>query len=174
MAVDLRKNYGVWDRCGNTRFWSYIPPEGSKPVFEHTYVNPFKGILIQFSEHPPGSPAYYVLVSDSSLATDKHFLLASASLYLREKNVINEFFENLRTRKMSDEDEVRWFLKSYKAQGARIEEGGGVDQPSREEVLAAIASILGAIGSVSNTAVGKVILKDEIDEFLGDYGILEC
>ena len=71
--IDLREHFGVWERCGNTRFWRKVDwREGYAPFTQHLFINPVDGVMIYAHDHPhAGGPALSVTVRDGRKAEDQ-------------------------------------------------------------------------------------------------------
>jgi len=174
--IDLREHYGVWDRCGNTKFWALSGPV-RRPTPNVTFVNPIDGVMIQAYEHPKvGGPAFHVVVTNGQMAEEDLVREAYGRLPAPwMKKVLEEFFAFLLIVRGHGKDELRGFLSIYSAQDDRYrEEGRGfTERFAREEVLMAVKGLLGALER-KVVSVDRVILKEDLEDFLGEYGILEC
>lgn len=69
---------------------------------------------------------------------------------------------------------LSYLLTAYKDQTEHyINTGEGHQAVGKDELLTATQKVLGALGADA-VKVHKIILKDEWDEFLEQFGILEC
>lgn len=176
--IDLREHFGLWDRCGNTRFWK------QESDWLDIYVNPIDGLLIIAGEAPgSGGRGSRVLVKDAKLAEEEPLQRVFAAEPPWVKKAIRDFFmtraygwvaktiKEYSQGRLTVDHEVVWFLSTYKDAGAAYRLHGSGD-PLREELFMAVKKTLAALDGI--TRVDKVILKEELEEFLGEYGLLEC
>lgn len=172
--VDLREHFGIWERCGRTSFWR----EAGRAEHRKILVNPVDGVMISAHDHPyVGGPALEVVVRDTAGIDDDDMLIAYGTNYPWVKNVLVHFFKgaSLIALGLVKETPLSFFVKYYEDQTESFRETGeghsvGV---GKDELLAATKKILGALGDKA-VVVRKVILRDEWDEFIESYGILEC
>lgn len=178
--VDLREHFGVWERCGNTPFWRMVNwRETVFPYTRHLFLNPIDGIMIYAHDYPQaGGPALQVTVRSGQNVTGEDVQEAYKLTPPWVKGVLGGFLTMLvlvRIGLLQNLTPLSFFLKTYKDQSKHfIETGEGDYQtPGKDELLAAVKSTLGALGD-KVLALNKVILKEEWDEFLEGYGIIEC
>ena len=69
--IDLRDHFGIWEHCGNSKWWRRVPWNRRNPDSERVYVNPIDGLMISAYEYPqvPGQ-AWRVTVRDGQKASD--------------------------------------------------------------------------------------------------------
>jgi hypothetical protein len=177
--IDLREHFGVWERCGNTRFWRVVNwRETVYPFSRHLFLNPIDGVMIYAHDYPEaGGPALEVTVRDGGLASGEDL----QKVYPRMERWIGNALRGLLTEFLMIRigllkgTPLSFFLKKYKDQTEHFTQTGeGHQNPGKDEVLAATKAALGGLGEKTLAVLHKVILKEEWDEFLADYGILEC
>ncbi len=172
--IDLREHFGIWERCGNTRFWV----EMGLPDYRHVFVNPADGIMITVQDYPaPGGPAFQVLVRDASELDEEEITPAYKKNYPWVKQVLSEFFAGLMYTRVGliKHTPQSFFVKYYKDQTRKYEETGKghSKETGKDELLEAVKRLLGSLEERA-LILKKVILREELDEFLEGYGIIEC
>ena len=174
--MDLRKHFGIWERCGNTAYWRMIR-KFSIPQIQHLFVNPIEGVQIFAMEYPAvGGPAFRVWVRNAQNVEDKDFKEALSQVQPWVKRILGDFFTGLGVvyAGLSRETPLSFFVKYYEDQTPEyVRTGEGHKEVGKDEALMATMTILGQLGEKS-MAFEKIILKEEWDEFLENYGILEC
>jgi hypothetical protein len=172
--IDLREHFGLWERCGNTSFWREI----GRPSSSRLLVNPVDGAMISAHDHPyVDGLALQVVVRDASNVESQDIVRAYERNYPWVKKVMSDFFTGLAILKtdLVKETPQSFFVKYYADQTKQYKETGEghSDTTGKDELLMATKKIF---GSLENKAVvlRKLILRDEWDDFLGEYGILEC
>lgn len=175
--IDLREHFGIWERCGNTSFWRRQDLGAGAFAF---FVNPLNGISIYAHEHPQvGGPALMVTARSSENIPEDTFgkvfdnQLSHAPWI---KRVVDRFFGAMALISLGiwKDTPLSYFLTAYKDQTEHyIKTGEGHEQVGKDELLTATQKVLGALGTDA-VKVHKIILKDEWDEFLEQFGILEC
>jgi hypothetical protein len=175
--IDLREHFRIWERCGNTSFWRMKDMGRGAFAF---FVDPIHGKSIYAHEHPQvGGPALAVTVRDASNSSDGD--LTKVYDHFQDqpwvRRVLERFFTGatLISFGLSKYKTVLdFFLKEYKDQSEHyIQTGEGYQDPGKDELLTATTKVLGSLGKES-IALHKIILKDDWDDFLEGYGILEC
>lgn len=172
--IDLRKHFGLWARCGNTNFWKQL----GKPNYQRTFINPADGIMISAHDHYDQTGlAMDVYVYDASQLEHNDFTPAFKSNYPWVKKVMMDFFMGITLIRLgiTKETPYSFFLKFYEDQTQQYKETGEGHsiQTGKDELLEAVKRTIGALGE-KVLVLKKTILKDEFDEFLEGYGILEC
>jgi hypothetical protein len=174
MSIDLRKHFGLWERCGNTPFWMEL----ENPSYRHVFVNPIDGVMITAQEYPhQGGPALRVHVRDASGVEEGDIKRGYDSDYPWVKKVMSGFFAGLfyvRAGVIKGTPQ-QFFAKHYKDQTREyMDTGKGhSEETGKDEILEATKRVISSLGPKA-VVLEKVILKDEIDELLEEYGILEC
>ena len=170
--VDLREHFGIWERCGRTSFWR----EASRAEHRKLLVNPVDGVMISAHDHPyAGGPALEVVVRDTGNIDDDDMVIAYWINYPWVKKVLVNFFRGVSLMVLSKQTPLSFFVKYYEDQTENFRETGEghSDGVGKDELLAATKKILASLGDKA-VVVRKVILRDEWDEFIESYGILEC
>jgi hypothetical protein len=175
--IDLREHFRLWQRCGNTSWWKEL----GEPPYRHTFVNPIDGMMIMAQDlmdkfQDPKGLAMNVYVHDASELGHEDFAPSFASNYPWVKKVMMDFFTGLTIVKigLTRETPLTFFLKYYEDQTEHYKETGeGYKQTGKDELLEATKRLIGGLEGKA-MKVKKVILKDDLDEFLEGYGILEC
>lgn len=171
--IDLREHFGIWERCGNTSFWRELRHQTSS----RSLVNPVDGAMISAHDHPyVDGPALQVFVRDASNVDEQDVLRAYEGNYPWVKKVMSDFFTGLALLKtgIPKETPQSFFVKYYEDQTKQFKETGeGHKSVGKDELLEAAKRVLLSLGEKS-IVLKKVILKDDWDDFLTEYGILEC
>ena len=177
--IDLREHIGVWERCGNTSFWRMVNWRETVHSFtRHLFLNPVDGVMIYAQDYPQaGGRALEVTVRDGRLAAGEDVQEACTRTQPWVCKVLTVFLTDImlvRIGLIRGFTPLSFFIKRYKDQNKHfVETGEGYQSPGKDELLAATKAVLGTLEGKS-IALRKVILKEEWDEFLGEYGILEC
>jgi hypothetical protein len=186
--IDLREHFGIWDRCGNTRFFQKEMRGGSK-----LFLNALDGLRVSASptRYPDGRVTYTLIVQDASKAADGDIEKSyeQNSPYPWIQRAVKRFFyfqaigwaldavkEYTGQAPLPGDRDMGNFLRSYEPGGKRyLDEGGSSesDKPMLEETLEAISR---TIGGMKSTIVdyGKGLSEADVEEALADRGILEC
>jgi hypothetical protein len=172
--IDLRQHFGLWERCRNTSFWRELGRSSSNRLL----VNPMDGAMISAHDHPyVDGPALQVVVRDASEIDEQDVVRAYEQNYPWVKNVLSDFFTGLAIlkTKLVKETPQSFFVKYYADQTRQYKETGEghSDVTGKDEMLMATKKILASLGDRA-VVLRKLILRDEWDEFLEGYGILEC
>ncbi len=173
-VTDLREDFGLWERCGNTNFWREL----TSPDYRKVLVNPVDALVIIGQEHPiPGGPAMKVWVRDAYNATQADILHSYENNYPWVESIMTEFAGALQAidAGVVHVTPTHFFQKYYKDQTKEYKETGKghSEDIGKDELLEAVKRMIVALGK-RYVALEKVILRDEWSEFLEDYGILEC
>lgn len=171
--IDLREHFSLWARCGNTSFWKEL----GLPSYRHVFVDPVHGVMISAQDALDKSGlAMNVFVHDASELGHEEFEPAFQSNYPWVRKVMMDFFIGLTLIRigLTQIDPLSFFLKYYKDQTERYKETGEghSDETGKDELLEATKRLLGGLEPALK--LKKTILKEELDEFLESYGILEC
>jgi hypothetical protein len=180
---DLREHFGLWDHCGNTRFFK------KRNSHSEIYLNPIDGILVSAHRNPVKSeePRYTFVVKDARRAEDKDVEEAFARNYPWVQKAVEQFFYSkamgwvikaLRERRgerLPGDPDLFLFLSFYKPGGERYEKEGGSAETEMmlEEVLQAILTTMGSMDRIT-VDYGRDLSQEDLDEALGHFGILEC
>lgn len=172
--VDLREHFGIWKRCGRTSFWR----EASRAENRKLLVNPVDGVMISAHDHPyAGGPALEVVVRDTGNIDDDDMAIAYGINYPWVKKALQNLFKGMSLIALttSKKTPLSFFVEYYADQTEHFRETGEghSDGTGKDEVLAATKKVLASLGDKA-VVVRKVILRDEWDEFIESYGILEC
>jgi hypothetical protein len=177
---NLRDYFGVWHRCGNTAFWKTVYP--ARAGMGGIYVDPVDSVLVFAHDYPSvGGPAIRLWRRVPPDAGAEVWGPAVERLPRHMREVYENFMMSLLSgwtvRYWDKERMLRWFLDNYREQGKAYERGEERTdeflEPAREEVLTAIKKVVGALGDAVSPEV-RLILRDELDEALLDWGIMEC
>lgn len=180
--IDLREHFGIWDRCGNTRFFKKENP------WSEIYLNPLDGLLVSAHRNQmEGEPRYTLVVRDASKAKKDATEKAYAANQPWVARAVKRFFyfmalgwaldavrEHTGADPLPGDREMGNFLRLYKAGGERYRnEGHSGEDPSLEEAL---EGILRTVTSMDGITVdyGRNLSQADLDEVLADFGILEC
>jgi len=198
---DLREHFGIWDRCGNSRFFK------KQSKTSRIYLNPLDGVLVSAHEehHGPGysgPKTYTLIVREAKRASDEEVAKSYERNQPWVEQALKQFFyyqamgwaldairEVTGQRQLPGDRDMGNFLNFYKSGGEKYRKEGGRDyeqfywegstlkdrgdQPMLEEVLEAI---LRTVSEMKSTIVdyGRSISEADVEEALGSLGILEC
>jgi hypothetical protein len=181
--IDLREHFGIWNRCGNTRFFKKENP------WSEIYLNPLDGVLVAAHRNKLDreDPRYVLVVRDAQKAKEDTIEKAYATNYPWVKRAVKRFFyfqatgwaldaikEHAGTEPIPGDRDLGNFLRFYKAGGERyLKEGHSGEEPSLEEAL---EGILRTITSMNEITVdyGRNLSQADLEEALAHWGILEC
>lgn len=185
---DLREHFGIWDQCGNTRFFK------KQSQWSEIYLNPLDGILVAARRNKleGEDPRYELVVQDARKAEDDAIKKAFASNQPWVERAVNEFFyskalgwaldvikEHTGKEPIPGDRELGNFLQFYKSgAGDRekyLKEGGSgpLGQPFLEEALEAILRTMNSLDGIT-VDYGRDLSQADLDEALAERGILEC
>lgn len=183
--IDLREHFGIWDRCGNTRFFRKTTRSSM------IYLNPLDGLLVSAHGTPSreGEVRYTLVVRDASKAEDGDIEKAYQANYPWVERAVKTFFyytalgwaldairEHTGKDPLPGDKDMGNFLALYEPGGKRYREEGGSpesDKPMLEETLQAITTTIAGMPSTT-VDYGRNLSKDDIEEALAGYGIIEC
>lgn len=185
--IDLREHFGIWERCGNSRFFQKNPEN----PWELAYLNPLDGTLVSARRTSmlDQEPRYDLVVRDAKKVGDKAVAETFSPDTPWVKRVVKAFFYHKALGWALDaikryggqkpepgDRDMRNFLNFYQKGGKRYQEEGGSpegDKPMLEEtlegVLRTISSLEGAIADY-----GRDLSREDLESALSDLGILEC
>jgi hypothetical protein len=196
--IDLREHFGIWDRCGNSRFFKKQSPSSM------IYLNPLDGVLVSaHKEVVPGSTVRYTLiVRDASKASKEDIEKAYEANSPWVQNAVKQFFyyqaigwaldaikEHTGKDPLPGDKDMGNFLTLYQAGGESYRKEGGRDYqqfvwegsvlkdlgdvPLLEEALEAI---LRTVSVMKSTVVdyGRGLSEADVEDALAERGILEC
>ncbi len=184
---DLREHFGIWDRCGNTRFFKKDNP------WSEIYLNPLDGVLVSArrAKLDRDSPRYELVVKDARKAEKDAVDTAYDANKPWVRRAVKQFFYLKAigwaldvVKKHAGKDPIPGdrdlgnFLRAYKSGGKPYREQGSMDEielddPFLEEVLEAIYRMLGAMDGAT-VDYGRNLSEEDLEEALGYWGILEC
>lgn len=185
--IDLRDYFGIWDRCGNTRYFV------EKSRFSEVYLNPLDGhlIAIQATPMPNNTLSYSITVHDAKKVGQKQLAQTfenTAPMPWIERSVRNFFYrqamgwaiEAIKGYAGKDptpgDKDMSYFLQFYEHSNPRYREEGNApesDKPMLEETLQAIKIVIAQTqGTIAD--YGRGLTREQVDEAIADYGILEC
>jgi hypothetical protein len=184
---DLREHFGIWDHCGNTRFFK------KQNKWSEIYLNPLDGLLIAaHRDRLEGEPSYTFVVRDARKAENDEVKKAFRANEPWVKRAVEKFFyhqalgwaldaikEHAGRPPMPGDRDLGNFLEFYKSgAGDRekyLNEGGSGDLnvPFLEETLEAILRTMGSMDGIT-VDYGRGLSQTDLDEALGSFGILEC
>lgn len=181
---DLRKHFGIWDQCGNTRFFK------KQNQWSEIYLNPLDGLLVAARRDLEGEPRYTLVVKDARKAEDAEVAKAFTVNQPWVKRVVEEFFYHKALgwaldaikkftgrEPMPGDRELGNFLLFYKSGGADREkylrEGGSGEEPFLEEALEGILRTMTSMDGII-VDYGRNLSQGDLDEALAEFGILEC
>lgn len=180
--IDLREHFGVWDQCGNTRFFQKQNP------WSEIYLNPLDGLLIAaHRDKLEGEPRYTLVVRDARRAGEDAVEKAYTANQPWVERAVKQFFylqamgwalnairKHTGADPIAGDLDLRNFLNLYKAGGERYQkEGRSGEEPSLEEALEAILRMMNSMDGII-VDYGRDLSKVDLDEALADLGILEC
>jgi hypothetical protein len=185
--MDLREHFGIWKRCGNTRFFQK-EGRGSK-----LFLNALDGVRVSANptRYPDGTVRYTLIVQDASKAArgDIEKAYEQNAPYPWIQRAVKRFFylqalgwaadalkEHFGKDPIPGDKDMGNFLRLYEPGGKRyLEEGGSPEsgKPMLEETLEAISR---TIAGMKSTIVdyGKDLSEADVEEALAERGILEC
>lgn len=186
--IDLRKHFGIWKRCGNTRFFRKDPEN----PWRITYVNPLDGVLVEARRENAelsSEPRWTLVVRDGIRIDEKAAAEVAAGLPRWINRAVVQFFTNraygwvqheLLRRAGRDpvggDEDLRFFVKVYRPSGPKYHQTGSssdLGDPALEELLEGIYRILSL--SVKATAdYGRGLSSADVEEALAQHGLLEC
>jgi len=199
--IDLREHFGIWDRCGNTRFFQKEGRGGSK-----LFLNALDGLRVSANptRYPDGRVTYTLIVQDASKAVDGDIEKSyeQNSPYPWIQRAVKRFFylkaigwaldavkEYTGQAPLPGDKDMGNFLRLYQSGGEKYRKEGGRDYeqfywegsvlkdrgdvPLLEEALEAISR---TIGGMRSTIVdyGTGLSEADVEEALAERGILEC
>lgn len=187
--IDLREHFGIWERCGNSRFFLKNPTFPWAKIF----LNPLDGLLVAFHRKSTleQEPIYEMIVRDAKKASNeevaKSFEINKPFPWI--ERAVRRFFyyqalgwalDALREHTGKDplpgDKDMGNFLSLYEAGGEHYEKEGGSppgDKPMLEETLQAILrTITDTKGTISD--YGRGLSEQDMEEALAHLGILEC
>ena len=188
---DLREHFGIWDQCGNTRFFK------KKNAWSEIYLNPLDGVLVAAHDetkasHRSGEPRYTFVLKDATKADDAEVKRAFKSNEPWVERAVMQFFyskalgwaldaikQHTGMQPLPGDRDLGNFLRFYKSgAGDRekyLREGGlgSLDEPFLEEVLEGILRTMGSMERIT-VDYGRNLSKADLDEALAELGILEC
>lgn len=195
---DLREHFGIWDRCGNSRFFKKQSPSSK------IYLNPLDGVLVAAHKEavPGGAVSYTLVVRDAEKASKEDIGKAYEVNSPWVQRAVKDFFYNQAMGWILDalkefngkdplpgDKDMGNFLSLYQAGGESYRKEGGRDYqqfvwegsilkdrgdvPLLEETLEAI---LRTVSVIKSTVVdyGRGLSEADVDEALAELGILEC
>lgn len=181
--IDLREHFGIWDQCGNTRFFKKENP------WSEIYLNPLNGVLVagRRNKLEREDPRYELVVRDAQKAEEHAIEKAYAANQPWVERAVKKFFyyqaigwavDAIREHTGADpilgDRDLRNFLNIYKAGGERYrKEGHSGEDPSLEEALEAILRMITSMTGIT-VDYGRNLSQADLDEALADRGILEC
>lgn len=183
--MDLREYFGIWERCGNTRFFK----KQSSP--SKLYLNPLNGILVSAhgNSSRDGKMLYTFVVRDASKAAEGEVQKAFDANYPWVAKAVKQFFyyqaigwaldaikEHAGKEPLPGDKDMGNFLKLYEPGGRRYREEGGSpesDKPMLEEALQAITTTIAGMPS-SIVDYGTDLSEEDVEEAMAERGILEC
>ena len=189
---DLRKEFGIWKQCGNTRFFK------KENQWSEIYLNPIDGLLVAGRDEtkvlppPRRDPRYTLVVMDARKAEDSEVKKAFAANQPWVERAVLDFFyykamgwaldyikERFGRESIPGDRTLGNFLSFYKSGGGDREkylnEGGvgSLEVPFLEETL---EGILRTMNSMDRIVVdyGRNLSQADFEEALENLGILEC
>lgn len=200
-TVDLRDHFGIWERCGNTRFFRKDPDNPWRIV----YLNPLDGILVilrktSLAPHvsadepilpwrqPKEEPHYELIVKNASRAREGAVEEVHRRTQPWVKRAVQDFFRfqmmgwaaeailEHHGKPTPGDPDIRHMLKIYRPGGQRyLREGRSPegDEPFLEEMLEAVFRTVGQLESAT-VDYGRNLSQADAAEALAELGILEC
>jgi hypothetical protein len=134
--------------------------------------------MITAFDHPyVGGPAKAVVVRNSEKIGRRDIRNAYENVQPWVERVMGDFFAGMAAieRGVVKETPEDFFLKYYEDQTQKYKETGEghSDFTGKDELLMATKKLLAAFEERA-VVLRKIILREELDEFLESYGILEC
>lgn len=185
-AIDLRDHFGIWERCGNTRFFRKDPENPWRIV----YLNPLDGILaiLRTRSFPPEEPRYELVVKDASKAPENAVEEVHRHTQPWVKRAVRDFF-NLQVlgwaveailehggKPTAGDPDIRHLLKIYQAGGERYRREGRSpegDRPLLEEMLEGVFRTVARLEGAT-VDYGRNLSQADAADALAELGILEC
>jgi hypothetical protein len=136
---DLREHFGIWDRCGNSRFFK------KQSSYSKIYLNPLDGVLVSAHEdhHGPGysgPKTYTLIVRDGKKASDEEVVKSYERNYRWVQKALKQFFyykamgwalnaikEYTGQTQLPGDKDMGNFLNFYKSGGEAYRKEGGLD-----------------------------------------------
>jgi hypothetical protein len=199
--MDLREHFGIWDQCGNTRFFQKQNP------WSEIYLNPLDGVLVVARRElgpgdqadpqtglplPHADPRYTLVIREAERVESEAVQKAFAANQPWVKKAVEKFFyyraigwaldvirEHTKQKPLPGDRDLGNFLRLYKSgagnREAYLREGstGGKDEPFLEEALEAILRTMTSMEGII-ADYGRGLSQADLDEALADRGILEC
>lgn len=185
--IDLREHFGIWDRCGNSRFFIKNPANPWAKIF----LNPLDGMLATVHRYSEDVPLYELIVRDAKKASDEEL---KSSFEINKpfpwiERAVRRFFyyqaigwaldairEHAGKDPLPGDKDMGNFLAHYEAGGEHYRQEGGSspgDKPMLEETLQAILrTVTDTKGTISD--YGRGLSEQDMEEALAHLGILEC
>lgn len=188
---DLREHFGIWDQCGNTRFFK------KQNAWSEIYLNPLDGVMVAARDetktsHRQGDPRYTFVVKDARKAEDPEVKRAFAANQPWVEQAVMQFFyskalgwaldaikQHTGMEPVPGDRELGNFLRFYKSGAGDREKylrEGGIGSPGEPFLEEALEGILRTMNSMDRITVdyGRNLPQADLDEALADLGILEC
>lgn len=185
--IDLREHFGIWDQCGNTRFFRKENP------WSEIYLNPLDGVLVAAGrDQLEGDPRYTLVVRDARKAgedqIEKAFAANAPTPWV--ERAVKQFFyyraigwaldaikQFAGSEPIPGDRELGNFLRLYKAGGEPYRKEGSPravgEEPFLEEALEAILRMMNSMDRIT-VDYGRNLSQADLDEALAEHGILEC
>lgn len=196
--IDLREHFGIWDRCGNSRFFR------KQSRSSKIYLNPLDGVLVSaHKEHVSGGIISYTLVVrdgqkaaegdiDKAYEQNQPWVQSAVKRFFYYKALgwaFNAIREVSGKEQLPGDKEMGNFLTFYRSGGEKYRKEGGRDYeqyvwedgvikdrgevPFLEEALEAIYR---TVNEMKSTIVdyGRGLSEADVEEALAERGVLEC
>lgn len=190
--IDLRQHFGIWDQCGNTRFFK------KRNEWSEIYLNPIDGVLVAARDEtkilpgPRQEPRYTLVVKDAAKGDDADVKRAFAANEPWVEQAVDRFFYNKALgwaldaikkhygrEPMPGDRDLGNFLAFYKSGAGEREkylrEGGTgpIETPFLEEALEGILRTMNSMEKIT-IDYGRNLSQADLEGALAEHGILEC
>ncbi len=184
---DLRQHFGIWKRCGNTRFFQKNPDNPWGKIF----LNPLDGILVSAHRRSPldQEPRYDLVVRNAKKASNEEVQQTFSTdtpwirravhtfFYLQSLGWASEFIKRFTGQpKTQGDPEVRNMLKIYHFRHYKYLKEGSSPDDDRPMLEEALAAILATIAALPKTIVnyGRNLSEEDLEYAFAELGIMEC
>lgn len=185
--IDLREHFGIWKRCGNSRFFLKNPGN----PWSRLFLNPLDGVLVSARNKSmlDQDPKYTFVVRNASKAPTGAAEAAMKANQPWVEKVVRQFFylqalgwaaDALKKHAGRPQDpgdrDMNNFLAFYQPGGDKYEREGGLPSGERPMLEETLEGVLRTIANMDRSTVdyGDNLSAEDLDEALSERGIIEC